>query len=96
MRIVWGVLTLLLSGALLAPWLLPEATILAWAPRCVAQLHGQPPCVLCGMTRAFVALSQGEGQMARQLNGASPWLYGGFAFNSALFGWWLTQRALRR
>lgn len=45
-------------------------------PPCQAALAGQP-CITCGMTRSFCAMSRGQLGRAFDYNALGPWAYGG-------------------
>ena len=96
LRIVWGLITLLMLTALALPWVASDAAILARTPRCAAQVRDHAPCALCGMTRAFLALSRGQVRQAQHLNPYSSGLYAGFVVACLAFGWRVGARGLRR
>ena len=64
---VWLLLSAVLPLALAAALLLPERSLLS-ASASLQSAHEQGPCVLCGMTRALLALAHGDlsGALAHQ------------------------------
>lgn len=59
LRIVWRLLSLGSVALLLVPLLVPHATLSGWIPPCEWALQGKA-CPLCGMTRAFYLLRDGD------------------------------------
>jgi hypothetical protein len=56
---VWLLVSALLPLAVVAAILFPERTLLS-ASLALQSAHDDGPCVLCGMTRAIVALAAGD------------------------------------
>lgn len=98
--LAWGVVSVLGLGGVLCCWALPAGWILGVAPRCWSMVQQGVPCSLCGMTRAFLALSHGELGRALELNRAAPWLYAGLLVNGAgacaRFGVWGAKWMFKR
>lgn len=82
--LAWIVVSVMLVAAVIAPVVLPPDAIYQLAPLCEAKAHGGRACVLCGSTRAFVAIAHGDFAAASELNAASLPLYSGFAMNGVL------------
>ena len=82
LRIVWRLLSLATGAILLLPFVLPQATLSGWIPACPSQLQGES-CPLCGMTRAFYLISDGEVAGALAANPMSLGLYVCFILNLA-------------
>jgi len=74
LRIVWRLLSLASGAIVLLPFWLPQATLSSWIPACPSQLQGAP-CPLCGMTRAFYLISDGDFAGALAANPMSLGLY---------------------
>ena len=83
--IVWTILTIITTSALLLPFLADPQFILQHTPVCVSQQQFHVECIFCGMTRAFIEIAAGHFDRARQLNDGSLLLYAGFLVNSALY-----------
>ena len=73
---VWLICSALLLPALIAPHFVPEGTLVAASGVLQSSHHGQERCPLCGMTRAFIAISHGNLAAAVRLNQGSVALYG--------------------
>jgi len=78
----WLGLSALILAVLAAPYLLPHPGILSAAAR-LSVPHEGGPCMLCGMTRAFLAISNGEIYEGLRCNPASVKLYAGLVVNEA-------------
>jgi hypothetical protein len=81
---VWFAATVPTAASVAAPLVLTEPAIASITPVCESKrLYGRE-CVLCGATRAFIAISHGDWRRAHELNrGAIP-LY--FAFTANALG----------
>ncbi len=56
LAISWVIVAFALMAAVFAPFVASEDTISGLFPACEARLRGQP-CVLCGMTTAYIRLA---------------------------------------
>ena len=92
---VWLVVSTALLCLLVAPWLLPSGLLHDMALTCRSQLHHGRPCPLCGMTTAFVYISQGGFQQALAANKFSLLLYFLFVANEVTVLWFAGARAAR-
>lgn len=85
LRLAFLVVWLILSGAilliLLAPLVLPAGTIATLLPPCEWQVRYGRPCPFCGMTTAFILISQGHFDAACRSNSLSIPLYTLFVLN---------------
>lgn len=79
----WLILSLALGIALAAALVMPAEQVLALAARCEIPGGHSEPCALCGMTRAFIALRQGDVRGAREANAASTVLFPLLGLNEA-------------
>lgn len=76
LQYVWLILSLAALLVVVAPFLLSADTLLSAAGGLSSPHPAGQACLLCGMTRAFLAISRGDFHQARQWNrGALP-LYG--------------------
>jgi hypothetical protein len=82
--LAWIAVSVILVATVVAPVVLPSDTIYRLAPLCEARARWGRACVLCGSTRAFVAIAHGDLATATDLNAASIPLYSGFALNGVL------------
>ena len=92
-----GVLLVPVVGALLVSFLVTPVAIesgLMLSPPCTFKTVFGVPCLSCGMTRAFAALSHGHFALAWSYNRLSPFMYGCF-WVLAAWGSWHLARALR-
>lgn len=83
--IAWGVVSVLVLGVLLVPWVLPATSLTAALPPCEARARGGE-CSLCGMTTAFLHLSGGRWAEAREANRGGAALYSLFWLNTLAAG----------
>lgn len=91
-RTAWWIVSAILLAVIAAPYLLPENLILA-ASNALRGAHGpQETCCLCGMTRAFLAISRGDFSEALRLNGASVALFGFILGNELWMALLVTKR----
>lgn len=83
-RIVWAIYSALILPVIFITIFFPE-TLYKISPACFSvRLYGEE-CFMCGMTRAFVEISDGNFQNAGTLNSLSIYVFGLMAFNSILF-----------
>jgi hypothetical protein len=101
----WLIVSVILLSMLIAPYFLSETTLLYTSSTFRLPNHEQGTCSLCGMTRAFIAISRGNFAEAVAFNDWSVALYGTVVVNelsAAIFlasrmrKWFLSQRAASR
>ncbi len=88
LMLAWLIMSAALLLILTAPHVLPADTVLTASALLRQPHHGQEQCPLCGMTRAFIAISHGSCTRALALNKWSVPLYAALLFNqlcAALF-----------
>ena len=81
---VWLVFSLAMAACVIAPHIVADETIRQMASSC--SVHHDRPCIMCGMTTSFLAMSKGDLATARQANAAGPILYGFFWLNILVTG----------
>lgn len=69
---------------LLLLFILDSSLLLASAPICPSKLKGTE-CMLCGMTRAFLKIKEGQFLAAHQFNRGSLILFSWIVVNSIIF-----------
>lgn len=69
--IAWMVISAALFGVLLAPLILPSATIQRLEPRCEWKVRYAKECPICGMTTSFILICRGKFKEASAANKAS-------------------------
>lgn len=79
--IAWLVFSAVMLFALAAPFLMPTATVERLSPDCMWRTRFGRPCPMCGMTRAFIAISNADFAGARKTNRWSCPLYASFVCN---------------
>jgi hypothetical protein len=79
--VAWLVISAVVLVILFAPFLLSDSVITSLSPVCESKARGGPACSLCGMTTAFLLISDGRFDEAHQVNRASVPLYSGFILN---------------
>lgn len=83
--IVWTVVSVTISLVILFPFLADRQTVLENAPTCISKSQFNVECSLCGMTRAFIEISNGNIGNAYDLNRGSLFVYSSFLLNSIIF-----------
>jgi len=91
----WVVISTVMMLAVLTPFVLPADRVYGMFPACEARLRGEP-CVLCGMTTAWVLLAQGNLGGALESNRWSLALWGASIVNFAIVKTFLLLSLLRR
>lgn len=89
---VWLIVSAILLLALLAFYLVPDGALISLSAACQLQHHNQEICPLCGMTRAFIAISHGKLDQATTFNRWSVALYGILLANGLLTAVFLVSR----
>jgi len=69
--IAWMVISVIVLGVLLAPIILPGATIRRLEPRCEWKIRYGKECPMCGMTTGFILICRGKFKEACAANRAS-------------------------
>ena len=67
--LVWGILSILILIVLLSPFVLPSDMLFNLSASCQIRNHGRELCCMCGMTKAFIAISEGNIRQARMIAG---------------------------
>src|SRR4030066_2199807 len=78
---VWLIISAILLTMFIALYLLSESTLLSASGALQLSHHDQEPCLLCGMTRAFIAISRGNLADAVTFNDWAVALYDIFLAN---------------
>ena len=68
--IAWMVLSGVVFGVLLAPIILPRATIQRLKPQCEWKVRYDKECPMCGMTTSFILICRGKFKEASAANKA--------------------------
>lgn len=88
----WLIVSAILLPVFLAPCLLSENALLSASRTFQLQHHDQEPCPLCGMTRAFIAISNDNLDEAVNFNQWSVALYGVLLANEFVAAVFLVSR----
>jgi hypothetical protein len=83
--IVWIIISIITSLIILFPFFTDKQTVLQNTPTCISKSQFNIECSLCGMTRAFVEISNGNFDKAYKLNQGSYYLYISFLLNFTSF-----------
>lgn len=70
---------------LLFPFFADKQTVLENTPTCISKSQFNVECSLCGMSRAFIEISNGCFGNAYDLNKGSLFIYSSFLLNSIIF-----------
>lgn len=89
--IAWGTISILIITVLVIPFFINIDFISQEIPICPSKLNNES-CLLCGMTRAFVEISNGNFSVAHTLNSLSIPLYSLCIINSSIFVFILIQK----
>ncbi len=92
---VWAILSGVILLILLIPFVAPADFTTGLVPECEWKRKGKE-CPLCGMTKAFMAISKGEMEEAVEANRFSLWVYGSFVANECFLLAALATRIRRR
>ena len=95
-RAVWAVITLVFALVLLSSAVLPVEVAAGWSSRCQLQASHRGRCPLCGMTRAFLAISRGRLGQASAANAGGLPLYAAMLGDQAAFAAAALYRRRRR
>ena len=88
----WLIVSAILLLIQLSFHIAPDNALTSLSAACQIQHHNQEPCPLCGMTRAFMAISNGRLDQATAFNNWSIALYGIFLANGLLAAIFLASR----
>jgi len=83
--IVWTILSIIIFFILITPFFLSHDSILKLAPCCASPIKYNKECALCGMSRAFIAISERKISLAYSYNKAAIPTYTAFVLNEAFF-----------
>lgn len=83
--IVWGIVSFLAITTVIAPFFLDKQTILENTPICFSKSQLNIECISCGITRAFIEISNGNLMSAHKLNKSSLIIYSCFTLNFCVF-----------
>jgi hypothetical protein len=89
---VWLVVSSILLFILIVPFVLSEDAILTASGSLQAPHQGHERCILCGMTRSFIAISRGHPAQALFFNRHSIILYILFVLDEFFVGIFLAGR----
>lgn len=64
------------------PFVVPQHQLAQFIPECQWQSQFQKPCVFCGMSTAFYAISRGDFTGAYHINSLSLYIYSAFLLNT--------------
>ena len=79
---VWYILSVGVFIILLLPFMMPQHQLAQFIPECSWQSQFHKPCVFCGMSSAFYAISRGDFAQAYHLNSLSLYIYFIFLLNT--------------
>lgn len=88
----WLIISGILLITMLAPYLVPESTLLAASGMFQLKHHDQVKCPICGMTRSFIAITDGNISEAMHYNRWSILVYGILLINKILAAIFLIRR----
>ncbi|MBC8487227.1 MAG: DUF2752 domain-containing protein [Ignavibacteria bacterium] len=79
--ISWIIITSIIFVLLISPFLFQEDVLLSISPSCESKTILGQECFLCGMTKSFISISQGNFYHAYRLNNFGIYLYLMFCLN---------------
>lgn len=83
--LVWTILSLLILVVLISPFVVSRDILFSVSAACQIRNHGHEPCCMCGMTKAFIAITEGNIREAMMHNRRSVLLFGTMLGNELLF-----------
>ncbi|MEX0997143.1 MAG: DUF2752 domain-containing protein [Flavobacteriaceae bacterium] len=83
--IVWGIVAVIGQLLVIIPFVVSENVLLKTTPVCTAAISEEGSCVFCGLTRGFVALSNGMIEEALLWNQYSLLIFLFFIINFIVF-----------
>jgi hypothetical protein len=83
--IVWTIISVTTAIIVVFPFFAERQTVLKNSPTCISKSQFNVDCSLCGMTRAFIEISNGNFINAYVLNKGSLFVYSSFVLNFAIF-----------
>ena len=90
--IVWTVITIISFLIIIFPLCADRQTVLKNSPTCISKSRFNIECCLCGMTRAFIEISNGNISSAISFNKGSIPLFFIILLNSVLYIFYLIFR----
>ncbi len=95
--ISWLLISLMIFPVLAAPFLVQPETLMSLTPVCEWKVKYNRECPLCGMTTAFILISEGRLNEAVEANRGSIPLYAALLWNQFVAFWYVFgQLRLRR
>jgi hypothetical protein len=94
--VVWFVVSGVILMLLVTPFVVPGEIILQAAPKCEWKVKYNKECPVCGITTAFIRISNGEFHEALISNKYSLTVYFIFAMNELFLITFLINRFLRK
>lgn len=85
LKTTWVIISLFTTLIILIPFIVDRNNILKITPVCISVSKFNVECALCGMTRAFIEISDGNIKKAYFFNNGSIILYLIFLTNSLIF-----------
>lgn len=83
--IVWIIVSLIILIVILISFFIDRQIILKIIPTCISKRQFNTECSFCGMSRAFIEISNGKLKNAYNLNKGSIYLYSVLLLNSIIF-----------
>ena len=88
---IWLLISAIILLVIIAPYIFSEKAILSMSEKLKSEHPDGKSCSLCGMTRAFIAISEGDFDKALKLNHLSVWLYLMLCFEDVLMALFIMQ-----
>jgi hypothetical protein len=90
--LAWTIVSFITGIILIWVFVADRQTILKYSPVCISKKQFNIECSLCGMTRAFIELRNGEVKKAVDLNKGSIFLFSSFILNFLIaIIYWITR-----
>lgn len=83
--IVWMIISIITTIVLIISFFIEKQAVLQLTPTCISKSQFNIECSLCGMSRAFIKISNYEFSEAYNLNNGSIFVYLSFLLNSLIF-----------
>jgi hypothetical protein len=95
-NIFWFIFTLFFLICLITPYIIEDTMLYNFLPDCEWKVKFGTPCITCGLTHSFYAISKGNIYEAYRYNNLGMYLYIFFIINNTTFTFYLLKKLLHQ